>query len=356
MLCLLKNVLRKQRLFVIAIIASMLAITEFFTSSNALAAISSVPSPVPTQRVYFFEGRTYSKQMSTTEIAYITDKQNLFNTYSNVLQGKKSLNVFKEKYQAFMIKWRLGNMNNALRVFNLTQSNTIFMHLSNVQINPLCAQTADKLGSQSFTYCQPITEVQFPEEQFNYCGPATMATTLVEDSFFWPGTNSLNGYTITHLTNTISQPYSTALNDETYLAENYLGIPAGTPYGTDPGTLLTALNEFIQGKGGQYAPEWSNNNLQSNIVSDIATGWDVPLGIYVPANIKNSLPGYPKFSSTLQHWVAAAGDVNYGATIYYADPTYNSPLYTSANGWNTPGPYASTSITNLATYVPFYLW
>lgn len=320
----------------------LLFMSAMFAPSSVFAATNSSPSPTPTPQVSMFQGKTFVMQTTPKEAAYVADKQKISNEYSNVLHGSESLSTYEAHYKAFMTKWNLGDSSKLHAI--LTGSN---------RHNKLAAISAAQLNSNATAMASYTYASQFPEEQSNYCGPATMAETLVEDSFSWSGANSYNGYTIQYDPYVISQPSGIASGNESYLAVNYLGIPAGTQYGTDPGTLLNSLNAFINGKGGQYAPVWSNANLQNNIVSDIATGWDVPIGIYVDAHIYPSLPGYPVFQNQLQHWIAATYDTN--STVYYADPTYKSPDFTPPT-WTTPGPYASTDIGTLSQFVPFYLW
>ncbi len=345
------KLLKSKLLLAMLISSSAFMLFAAFFAPNAFAATNSTPAPTPAPHVSTFQGKPYIMQITPTEAAYAADKQKLSNEYGKVLQGKETLSVYETHYKTFMVKWHLGNPANLHSILTKTTEQNKLRSISFIQ--PECVSIAQTRITPSIS-CSIVYNAQYPEEQTNYCGPATMAETLVEDSFAWPGANSYNGFTITRYPYVVSQPSGIALNDESYLAQNYLDIPAGTQNGTDPSTLLHSLNDFISGKGGQYSPVWSNSNFQNNIVSDIATGWDIPTGLYIPSTL-STLPGYPAYVA-FQHWISVTWDTNGGSTVYYADPTYNSPFYTSANGWNTPGPYANTPTSNMAQYVPFYLW
>lgn len=215
-------------------------------------------------------------------------------------------------------------------------------------------------GGSAVPYQASVGAAQFPEESWNWCGPATLATTLVEDSFAWPGTNSYSGFTLSYNPYVVSQPSSLATPDELWLAQH--GVINGDTYnnGTSFSQMLTMLNNFVGGKGGWYATEWLSGSLasqvadfQGKVVSDIGTGWDIPTGIDIGAGSFNSLPGYPYNHSEILHWVPVTFISSDHNTTYYSDPVYGAPAY---SGWSVPAPYEHTSTSNLVWYAMGILW
>lgn len=214
--------------------------------------------------------------------------------------------------------------------------------------------------------------VIFEEEQSNYCGNATISTLLVEDSFTWgSGVLTHGSDTLTYNPYTTTQYASTALADETILAykdpnnvnNSYLAnaYNPNTP-GSEPGAGFTevtrTINDFVNGHGGNYAPVSYGNvpgNFQTDLVSDINHGWDLAGGLVI-TGVKGdaTLTGYPT-GLPFSHWIPITYYSGGGATTYYADPIYAAPDYSS---WPVPGPYASTSTSNLITILTRmgYLW
>lgn len=202
---------------------------------------------------------------------------------------------------------------------------------------------------------------QFPEEHSNYCGNATISTILVEDSFKWgDGVLTHGSDTLTYDAYHTTQPASIALADENILAQSqYLNNPNNE--GSDTGPVLTTINYFVNGHGGNYAPVSYGNvpgNFQSDLVSDINQGWDLAGGLIITGNSWDAtLTGYPT-GLPFKHWIPITYYTGGGTTTYYADPTYSAPGYTQATGWTTPGPYATTSTSNMITILTrlTYLW
>ncbi len=137
------------------------------------------------------------------EAGIAADKAQLSQEYVNrVLTGKETLATYETHYRAFMVKWNLGNVTNLHAA--LTRGTARLQ--SGKLIAPNCPTVAD--GGPN-VLC-PVWRAQFPEESWNWCGPATLSTTLVEDSWSWPGTNQYGGHTLTYDAYHITQPYQTA--------------------------------------------------------------------------------------------------------------------------------------------------
>jgi|GEM_PF-4067302 len=131
------------------------------------------------------------------EVAYAADKGRLSQEYVHgVLTGQETLATFETHYRTFMIKWNLGNVANLHTA--LTRSTTRL--LSGRPVASLCPSlsSSSSLSANGTTASCPVYAAQFPEENWNWCGPATLATTLVEDSWAWPGTNQYSGYTLSY--------------------------------------------------------------------------------------------------------------------------------------------------------------
>ena len=206
---------------------------------------------------------------------------------------------------------------------------------------------------------------QFPEESWNWCGPATLATTVVENSFAWPGANTYNGVTMSYNAYVVTQPSNLATNDEYWLGANGVIINDGSRNwlynnGASLDSMQTMLNHFTNGHGGNYAPEFLSGSLQSQVadfqgkvVSDIGTGWDIPTGIKIAPGSFYSMPGYPYNHGEIDHWVPVTFISSDHNTIYYADPIYGAPAY---SGWSVPAPYEHTPISTIVYYAAFFLW
>nr|MBA2393121.1 hypothetical protein [Ktedonobacteraceae bacterium] len=322
-------------------------------AAPAQAAASAQPPAFPSVDQL---GNRAAYHPTATQRAYATDKGRLSNEYvQRVLSGKETLATFETHYRAFMAKWHLGNVANLHTV--LTRSAARLQSTAGRLAVPQCPSVANGSAVQCST---PVGAAQFPEENWNWCGPATIATTVVENSFAWPGANTYNGVTMSYNAYQVSQPSGLAWNDEYWLAAN--GVISGDLYnnGTSVGQMNTMVNHFANGHGGNYVQEWLSGPLQSQVAdfqgkvsSDIGTGWDVPTGIVIGGGNFYSMPGYPYSHGEIDHWVPVtwiSGDHN---TTYYADPVYNAPSYT---GWSVPAPYEYTSTSNIVWWSTVILW
>ena len=212
-------------------------------------------------------------------------------------------------------------------------------------------------------------QVQFPEESYNWCGPATLSTTLIEDSFAWPGANTYDGETLIRDQFVVSQQNSEANSDELWLASNGV-FPDGNIYNdaTSIDLMNTMANHFVNGHGGNYAEEPIQGtqaqqiaDFQGKVESDIGTGWDVPTAIDVPAYYPYvSMPGYPvDYPNEINHWVPVTQISSDGNTTYYSDPIYGAPAYPPSQGpqgWHIPAPYESTPTSNIVWFTNWILW
>lgn len=339
----------------IALIA-LVGVLGFFSVHAEPAYAATRPSPAFPSVDQFYGGHPAAYQQTPAEIAYAADKVQLSNEYGQkVLSGQETLANFETHYRAFMTKWHLGNVANLHTM--LTRSAARLQSTAGRLTRPQYPSAASGLA---VPYQVPVGAAQFPEESWNWCGPATLATTLVEDSFAWPGTNSYSGFTLSYNQYVVSQPSSLATNDELWLAQH--GVINGDTYnnGTSFSQMLTMLNNFVGGKGGWYATEWLSGSLasqvadfQGKVASDIGTGWDIPTGIDIGAGSFSSLPGYPYNHSEILHWVPVTFISSDHNTTYYSDPVYGAPAY---SGWSVPAPYEHTSTSTLVWYAMGILW
>ena len=293
------------------------------------------------------------------EVAYAADKGRLSQEYVHgVLTGQETLATFETHYRTFMIKWNLGNVANLHTA--LTRSTTRL--LSGRPVASLCPSlsSSSSLSANGTTASCPVYAAQFPEENWNWCGPATLATTLVEDSWAWPGTNQYSGYTLSYDAYQVTQPSQTAYNDEYWLATH--GVISGDIWnnGTSPDQMTTVVDDFVNGKGGWYAQEWLSgstssqiSDFQGKVSTDIGTGWDVPDGIYIAAGSFYSMPGYPYTHDVIDHYVPVTFISSDQNTTYYADPIYAAPAY---SGWTVPPPYENTSTSNIVWWTQLIIW
>lgn len=325
----------------------------FFSAHAGTAHAAAVTPPPPFPSVDQI-GNPAAYHPTATEKAYAADKELLSEEYSQrVLSGQETLATFEIHYRAFMLKWRLGNVSNLHSV--LTRSTARLR--SNVA--RLTGPSCPSVVTGPAVSC-PVYAAQFPEESYNWCGPATLATTVVENSFAWPGANTYNGFTMSYNRYLVTQPSGLATSDELWLAQN--GVISGDIYnnGTSLGQMLTVLNHFTNGHGGNYASEQLIGALSSQIAdfqgkvaSDIGTGWDVPTAIDVTAGSFYSMPGYPYTHGEINHWVPVTFISSDHNTTYYADPVYAAPAY---SGWSVPPPYESTATSNIVWYATYILW
>lgn len=337
-------------------IVAMVALFGLFSgqAGSAYAASATPPPAFPSVDQLYGGHAPTAYQPTATERAISADKGRLSNEYNKkVLSGKETLASFETHYRAFMVKWHLGNTANLHKV--LTQSTARLRSTAGNLAVPQCPSVA----TGPSVSC-PVYAAQFPEESFNWCGPATLATTLVEDSFVWPGTNSYNGFTLNYNRYVVSQPSNLATSDELWLAQN--GVISGNTYqnGTSISQMNTVINNFVGGKGGWYNQEWLSGALssqvsdfQGKVSSDIGTGWDVPTAILIGVGSFSSMPGYPYNHGEINHWVPVTYISSDQNTTYYADPVYNAPAYT---GWSVPPPYESTSTSNIVWWTTVILW
>jgi hypothetical protein len=337
----------------VAIVALVGVLGFFSVHAEPVHAAVATPPPAFPSVDQIYGGHPAAYHPTPTEKAYAADKVQLSNEYGQrVLSGKETLAAFETHYRAFMTKWHLGNVANLHTM--LTRSATRLRSTAGRLIRPQCVSV------NGITCVTPVGAAQFPEESWNWCGPATLSTTLVEDSFAWPGTNSYSGFTLSYNQYAVTQPSNLATNDEYWLATH--GVISGDTYnnGTSFSQMTTMLNNFVGGKGGWYAQEFLSGPLQNQIAdfqgkvaSDIGTGWDVPTGIDIGAGSFNSMPGYPYNHSEIQHWVPVTFISSDHNTTYYSDPVYGAPAY---SGWSVPAPYESTSTSNLVWYAMGILW
>jgi hypothetical protein len=341
----------------LAIAALVGALFGVLSAHAAPAHAAPSHSPAATRTPAFpsidqFKGNAASYHPTAKEAAIAADKARLSAEYVHrVLTGKEPLSTFETHYRAFMVKWHLGGVANLHRT--LTQG--LARLRSGRPIAPMCISTA-----RAPQVLCPVYQAQFPEENWNWCGPATLSTTLIEDSFAWPGTNQYNGETLTRDQYYVSQPYHPAYDDEYWLATH--GVISGDIWnnGTSVNQMNTVVNDFVNGKGGWYAQEWLSGSLSSQIAdfqgkvsSDIGTGWDVPNGILIGAGNFYSMPGYPYSHAEIDHYVAVTYISSDGNTTYYSDPVYGAPAY---SGWSVPPPYESTSTSNIVYWTQVIIW
>jgi hypothetical protein len=299
------------------------------------------------------KGSASTYHPTAREAAIAADKGQLSQEYVNrVLTGKESLATFETHYRAFMVKWNLGNVSG----LHAALARSTARLQSGKAIAPNCPTVAD--GGPN-VLC-PVYQAQFPEESWNWCGPATLSTTLVEDSWSWPGTNQYGGHTLTYDAYHITQPSQTAYNDEYWLATH--GVISGDIWnnGTSVDQMTTVVDQYVNGKGGWYAQEWLSGSMSSQIADykpkvagDLGTGWDVPDNIYIGAGSFYSMPGYPYSHQLIDHYVPVtfiSGDEN---TIYYSDPIYAAPDYST---WTVPAPYESTTTYNIVYWTRVIIW
>ncbi len=291
------------------------------------------------------------------QAAYVADKVQLSNEYDQrVLTGKEPLATFEAHERAFMVKWNLGGEANLHTA--LTKATARLLSSTKSAPSPRC------IIQPGGGCIYPVYQVQFPEESYNWCGPATLSTTLIEDSFAWPGANTYNGETLIRNQYVVSQQNSDATSDELWLASN--GVISGNVYnnGTSIDQMNTMANHFVNGHGGNYAEEPITGtqaqqiaDFKGKVESDIGTGWDVPTAIDVAAYYPyQSMPGYPvNYPYEINHWVPVTQISSDGNTTYYSDPIYGSPDY-KAPTWNIPAPYESTSTTNIVWFTNWILW
>lgn len=353
----------------------MLLATSFFfaqavqSQTPVLAASQSTPtsSPLPNGN-----GHMVAPPLTAQQIAFGNAKQLMAQEYMRVVQGKEPLAVYEQHMTLFMKQHNLGNVANLHQVLTHSLSNKarVAAGLSPQASSPTCPSVVQHGGITP--YCPVATgAAQFPEERSNYCGNATISTLLVEDSFIWgSGVLTHGSDTLTYNPYTTTQYASTALADEdilsqsssdptkNYLANTYNPNTPNSEPGADPGPMLTTINDFVNGNGGNYAPVSYGNvnaNFQNDLVSDINQGWDLAGGLKITGNSRDgTLTGYPA-GRAFDHWIPITYYTNGGATTYYADPTHAAPDYLS---WGVPGPYASTSTSNMIKILTrlTYLW
>ncbi len=353
---------RRRRLFwhKLIVIMTLVGTLGLLTAHMGAASAHAATQPAPNTSIDQF-GRPAI--LTAGQQALTTDKTKLSDEYARqVRSGKETLATFEGHYRAFLNKWKLGG------TANLHTALTRSAARSQALIAQSCPSAA--VSSDAAMLCSvPVGAAQFPEESYNWCGPATLSTTLVEDSFIWSGTNSYNGFTISYNHYIVSQPSGIATNDEYWLAADGVITNDGSNdwihnNGTSVQQMNDELNKFVGGKGGWYNPfqlagTWSYqmSNFQSKVSSDIATGWDVPTGLYIPAYSGVSMPGYPNWPALIQHWVPVtfiSSDLN---TTYYSDPVYGAPAY---SGWpiNSQNlvPYENTPTSNIVWWGTYILW
>lgn len=334
----------------VAIVALVSMVGFFFVRTGPVQAATTPPPAFPSVSQV---GRP-AVQTSAQKV-YAADKGQISDEYVHqVLAGRETLADFESHYRAFMVKWHLGNVASLHSV--LTQSAARVRATARGRAVPNCPQVA----ATSPAAC-PVYRAQFAEENWNWCGPSTLSTALVENSWTWPGTNSYNGFTLSYNAFQVSQPSDIAYNNELWLAQN--GVISGDIWnnGTSVGQMQDMMNNFVNGKGGSYAQEWLTSgtldsqiaDFQGKVSSDIGTGWDVPAGIVIAAGNFDSLPGYPYSHGEIDHWVPVTYISSDQNTTYYSDPVYAAPAY---SGWGVPAPYESTSTSNMVNWTVVILW
>lgn len=371
---------QRQRLpmwnMLVAIVALVGMLGFFSIHAGQAHAAPPTQSPAPQSPAFpsvnQLGGGAAAYHPTPAEVAYAADKSQLADEYVHrVLTGQETLATFEAHYRAFMIKWHLGDVADLHAA--LTRGTARLE--TGLSTKPLCPSVA---GGPN-VLC-PVWAAQFPEESWNWCGPATLSTTLVEDSFTHPGTNQTNangGYTLTRDEYVVSQQNQDAVNDEHWLGEgvyvngSWNGVIEPDPNnsnwlyddGTDPGRMTTWVNNFVGGKGGWYAQEWLSGpiggqiaDFQTKVSEDIGTGWDVPTGIYIGAGSFNSMPGYPYTHGVIDHYVPVTYISSDGNTTYYSDPIYGAPAYPPSQGWTLSPPYESTSTSNIVWWAQLIIW
>ena len=337
---------RRQLLWNVLVATVMLVGALGFSSAHAGTAHAAAATVTPP---FSSVGNSTDYHPTVTEKAFATDKEQLSKEYDQrVLSGQETLTIFETHYSAFMLKWHLGNVANLHSVLTRGAARI--------------RSTAGRLTAPALS----APAAQFPEESSNWCGPATVATTVVENSFAWPGANTYNGVTIGYNSSVVTQPAGVAKSDELWLAQNGVIEPSNNPNwlytnGTDAGRLLTVLNHFANGHGGNYAFESLQGSLQSQIAdfqgkvsSDIGTGWDIPTGIVIAAHSGASMPGYPvNYPYVIAHLVPVTFISSDHNTTYYSDPIYAAPAY---SGWNVSPPYEHTPTSNIVWWATYILW
>lgn len=163
----------------------------FFSTHTGTAHAAAVTLPPLSSSVAQI-GNPAGYHPTATEKAYAADKKLLSEEYGRqVLSGHETLADFEVHYRAFMLKWHLGNVSNLHSV--LTRSTSRLR----ANVTRLAGAACPSLATGPAVLC-PVNAAQFPEESFNWCGPATLATTVVENSFTWPGANTYNGFTMSY--------------------------------------------------------------------------------------------------------------------------------------------------------------
>ena len=356
---------RPHQRFWYTLLAILTLVGALFGSLSARVApaqAAGVGGPTSPTTIDQVKANPATYHPTPTQAAYAADKSRLATEYNQlVLTGKEPLTTYEAHYRAFMVKWRLGgvaNLNTALTKATARLQALTTGHAT----SPLCIQQPG--GGCIY----PVYQVQFPEESYNWCGPATLSTTLIEDSFAWPGTNQYNGETLFRDPYVVSQQNADATNDEYWMATNGIFPDRTSPQiyndGTSIALMQTMVNQFVSGKGGYYAVEPITGpraqqiaDFQGKVKDDIGAGWDVPTAIDVSAYYPyQSMPGYPvNFGYEINHWVPVTQISSDGNTTYYSDPIYGAPAYTAPT-WNIPAPYESTPTSNIVWFTNFILW
>jgi hypothetical protein len=305
--------------------------------------------------------------------AFRLEKEQLAREYLDVKQGKVSLAQWEAHKIAFMRTYHLGNEGNLRRAMatateiqrNVT---TPIIKPSGSRTDGICSITTSLNGEFDSIHCedpQPVRLAQYPQFQADYCGPATLATVLVNNSFTWPDTNRNGSDVINYDPYIISQPSHIAYPAEQMLAQwHYARVYPGSG-GTNVTSMNNTLNAFVNGKGGWYIQTWKSGNFthdydtfRRNLVADVDTGWKIAFGIIVPDSVRYSLSGYPSFRY-INHWLTA---MNYGyeygvigARTHIADPLFGAPDFQPPE-WNISGPISSESTTTLVSFMSVYIW
>jgi hypothetical protein len=339
----------------VAIVALVGALGFLFAHAEPAHAGGTQPPAFPS--VDQIQGSAAAYHPTPVQRAYAADKGRLSQEYvQRVLTGQETLADFETHYRAFMVNWHLGDVAGLHTA--LTRGTARLQSATGRLVAPQCPSVAD--GPQPLC---PAGAAQFPEELGNWCGPATLSTTLVEDSWFHSGTNQYGGHTLTYNANVVTQWGPTsgtpAYDDEYWLATH--GVISGdiTHNGTSVNQMTTVVDQYVNGKGGWYAQEWLSGSLSDQIADyqpkvsiDIGTGWDVPDGIDILAGNFYSMPGYPYNHAAISHWVPVTWISSDGNTVYYSDPVYASPAY----NWPIPAPYEATDIGTIVLYTTVILW
>lgn len=168
-----------------------------------------------------------------------------------------------------------------------------------------------------------LTMPQQSQTTTYYCGPASASEALSARS--------------------ISKSQSTLAGNSYLNTSPQYGTGWGPPY-----VMPTTLNDFV-GSGfyeavDAYDSQTDNttSTFESDLLTDINSGWPVVIGIAEFANTDPHLVGHPR-DLTIYHWVAANGYFSSGADVNYDDSIHGDTQFWS---WASNVPASSEFATS----------